>query len=77
MEPTSAYRLKPKVPYTERIKHASLIRALLIQINTEYVKKYGVSGFGHPRQYAAPRSRTPLEDAMELDSPVGHVQSAA
>jgi hypothetical protein len=75
MEPTSAYRLKPKVPYAERIRHASLIKALLIQINTEYVKKYGVSG--PPRQYAAPRSRTPLEDAMELDSPVGHVRSAA
>jgi len=77
MEPTSAYGLKPKVPYEERIKHASFIRALLVQINTEYVMKYGASGFGPPRPYAAPRSRTPLEDAMELDSPVGHVQSAA
>ncbi|KIM33891.1 hypothetical protein M408DRAFT_87028 [Serendipita vermifera MAFF 305830] len=64
-----------RVSNEERLRHAALIRALLVHINTEYVKKHGVPE--QQRQSLAPlynkiaqRSRTPIEDAMELDSPV-------
>ncbi|PVG01999.1 hypothetical protein CPB86DRAFT_811903 [Serendipita vermifera] len=77
-----------RISHEERLRHATLIRSLLLYINTEYVKKYGVTGDGlqapAPSQASslhAPlgyqRSRTPIEDRMELDSPVGYVPSAA
>jgi hypothetical protein len=70
---------KPRVSNEERLRHAALIRALLVHINTEYVRKYGVpsqqrSTYPHK---GMERSKTPMEDAMELDSPVGSVASAA
>jgi len=71
--------VKPRVSNEERLRHAALIRALLVHINTEYVKKYGVpsqqrSTYPHK---GMERSKTPMEDVMELDSPVGSVASAA
>ncbi|CAG8624661.1 17638_t:CDS:2, partial [Acaulospora colombiana] len=80
-----------RISHEERLRHATLIRSLLLYINTEYVKKYGVTGDGlqapalpqapslsalHP-PHGYQRSRTPIEDRMELDSPVGYVPSAA
>jgi len=52
---------------------------LLVHINTEYVKKYGVPGQRKPTypHEGAKRNRTPIEDTMELDSPIGSVASAA
>jgi hypothetical protein len=79
-----------RISHEERLRHATLIRSLMLYINTEYVKKYGVTGEGldsrpatsssslsalHTHGYQ--RSRTPIEDRMELDSPVGYVPSAA
>lgn len=62
---------RPRVSNEERVKHAALIRALLVHINTEYVKKYGVPGQrGLAARGGVQRSRTPIEDAMDLDSPV-------
>jgi hypothetical protein len=75
LPPSTAHGAKSSVSDGERLRHASLIRALLVHINTEYVRKYGVPG--QPRPASMERSRTPMEDAMDLDSPVESISSAA
>lgn len=56
---------RPKVSYDERVRHAAFIRALLVHINTDYVRRFGTEGL-QPK--TVERSRTPFEDAMEVDA---------
>jgi hypothetical protein len=96
-------KARPKVSFDDRLRHAALIRSILVYINTEYVKKLSpsnsnasaysssYSSYSHsnyssdsreytPRGRQTPLSpRTPLQDAMELDSPIisNSVSSAA
>ena len=69
----NATLLRSKVTYDERVRHAAFIRALLVHINTEYVRKFGTAAAGasgqeQQAQKETERSRTPFEDAMEVDA---------
>lgn len=70
--PSSLPSVKSRASNEDRLRHAALIRALLVHINTEYVKKHGVPGQHRlaSSHKGMLRSRTPIEEAMELDSPV-------
>ncbi|KAG9053319.1 hypothetical protein FS842_008345 [Serendipita sp. 407] len=65
-------RHRPRISYEERVQHAALIRALLIHINTEYVKKFGtedaVSSSSSHSERGIARSQSPLGDEMEVDA---------
>ncbi|KAG8791805.1 hypothetical protein FRC17_008709 [Serendipita sp. 399] len=61
-------RQRPKISYEERVQHAALIRALLIHINTVYVKRFGADNGSSRSERRIARSWTPFGDEMEVDA---------